>query len=105
MLTAAEYEPRKRPAKELTRRDYKEVRDHVAECIGSLKALGEILPEHRNIPAEEVATDCFCEHEKGGNVYGFRVPSRKIRAKIRIRHVLRIIFRGFSEFLRRRREN
>ena len=57
-----------------------------------------VLPEYQAIPAEEVVIDCFYEHEKGGNVYEFRIPSRKIRAKIRIQDVGFMIYRAFADF-------
>ena len=90
--------PQKKPAKDLPRTDYKYVQTQVVECIARLDMLKGVLPEYQAIPAEEVVIDCFYEHEKGGNVYEFRIPSRKIRAKIRIQDVGFMIYRAFADF-------
>jgi len=92
------FAPQKKPAKGLPRTDYKYVQTQVAECIARLDMLKEVLPEYQAIPPEEVVIDCFHEHEKGGNVYEFRIPSRKIRAKIRIQDILFINYRAFADF-------
>lgn len=91
-------EPQKKPAKELTQSEYKSVQAQVVECIARLDKLEKVVPDYKNIPAEEVVIDCFFEHEKGGNVYEFRIPSRKIRAQFRIQDVGFMVFRGFPDF-------
>ena len=90
--------PLKHSGKELSRRDYRNVQDDAVECIAKLDALKELVPDYRNLPADEVVIDSFYEHEKGGTVYEFRIPGRKIRAGLRIHHLLYIVYRGFVEF-------
>ena len=98
IVRKAHQESQKKPAKELRQSEYKYVQSQVVECIAKLDALKKVVPDYKNIPAEEVVVDCFFEHEKGGNVYEFRIPSRKIRAKFRIQDVGFMVFRGFLDF-------
>lgn len=90
--------PQKKPAQDLPQSDYKDVQTQIVECIARLDMLKDVLPEYQTIPTGEVVIDCFYKHEKGGDVYEFRIPSRKIRAKIRIQDVGFIIYREIFDF-------
>jgi hypothetical protein len=94
----APFTPQKHPAEELSRSDYQDVQSQIAECIAKLDVLKEILPDYKHIAADEVVIDRFYEHEKGGNVYEFHIPPRKIRAEIRIQYVGFMVLRGFTDF-------
>ena len=70
----------------------------ICEAIYENEYLKPILADVGDIPEEDIVIESFYPDNKGGRIYEFRIPSKQIRAKIRILHLGAITIRGLGYF-------